>query len=98
MSWDEFALPGAPALHYVFTVCDSAAGESCPYWPGHPATAHWGIPDPAAVEGSDDEKRRAFRAAFERLSARIGAFLRLPLETLGPDAAVQRLREIGRLP
>ena len=91
-------MPGAPALHYVFTVCDSAAGEACPYWPGHPATAHWGIPDPAAVEGSDEEKRRAFRAAFERLSTRIGAFLRLPLETLAPDAAVERLREIGRLP
>jgi arsenate reductase len=97
-SWDEFAAPGAPGLDYVLTVCDNAAGETCPYWPGHPATAHWGIPDPAAIEGSDDEKRRAFRAAFERLSARIGAFLRLPLETLGPDAAVQRLREIGRLP
>ena len=97
-SWDEFAAPGAPALHYVFTVCDNAAGEACPYWPGHPATAHWGIPDPAGVEGSDDEKRRAFRAAFERLSARIGAFLLLPLDTLAPDAAVERLREIGRLP
>jgi arsenate reductase len=97
-SWDEFAAPGAPGLDYVLTVCDNAAGETCPYWPGHPATAHWGIPDPAAVEGSDGEKRRAFRAAFERRSARIGALQRQPLETHGPDAAVQRLREIGRLP
>jgi arsenate reductase len=97
-SWDEFAAPDAPDLHYVFTVCDNAAGEACPFWPGHPVTAHWGIPDPATVEGSDDDQRRAFRIAFERLSARIGAFLRLPLETLAPDAAVERLREIGRLP
>ena len=97
-SWDEFAAPGAPAMQYVFTVCDNAAGEACPHWPGHPATAHWGIPDPAAVEGSDDEKRRAFRTAFERLSTRIDAFLDLPLETLGSAAATERLRAIGRLP
>ena len=97
-SWDEFAAPGAPPLDYVFTVCDNAAGESCPYWPGHPATAHWGIADPAAAEGSDDAKRRAFRAAFDRLSARIDAFLDLPLETLAPEEAAARLRDIGRMP
>ena len=96
-SWDEFAAPGAPALHYVFTVCDNAAGVACPYWPGHPASAHWGIPDPAAVDGSDDEKRRAFRAAFDRLSARIDAFLNLPLEKMAPGEAAERLRAIGRL-
>jgi len=97
-SWSEFARPGAPVLDFVFTVCDNAAGESCPYWPGHPATAHWGIADPAAAEGSDDTKRRAFRAAFDRLSARIDAFLDLPLETLAPEEAAARLRDIGRMP
>ena len=74
-SWDEFAAPGAPRMDYVFTVCDSAAVETCPVWPGHPVKAHWGVPDPAAVQGSDEEKRKAFLAAFAALSARIRAFL-----------------------
>ena len=74
-SWDEFARPGAPALDFVFTVCDNAAGETCPYWPGQPVTAHWGVEDPAAVDGGDEEKRRAFLQAFTLLSARIDRFL-----------------------
>lgn len=74
-SWDEFAKPGAPEMHFVFTVCDSAAAELCPIWPGHPATAHWGVPDPAAVQGTDDEKRKAFLEAFAQLSARIRLFI-----------------------
>jgi arsenate reductase (thioredoxin) len=75
-SWDEFAAPGAPKLDFVFTVCDNAAGEVCPVWPGTPVKAHWGVDDPAAVQGSDDDKRRAFQEAFDRLSSRIDAFLR----------------------
>ena len=74
-SWDEFAAPGAPKLDFVFTVCDNAAGEVCPIWPGRPSKAHWGVPDPAAVQGSDEDKRRAFSDAFARLSSRIDAFL-----------------------
>ena len=74
-SWDEFAVAGAPPLDFVFTVCDNAAGEVCPIWPGRPSKGHWGVPDPAAVQGSDDHKRRAFRDAFVRLSSRIDAFL-----------------------
>ena len=74
-SWDEFAAPGAPKLDFVFTVCDNAAGEVCPIWPGRPSKAHWGVPDPAAVQGSDADKRQAFRDAFARLSSRIDAFL-----------------------
>jgi arsenate reductase len=74
-SWDEFAAPGAPKLDFVFTVCDNAAGEACPLWPGHPVTAHWGVEDPAAVGGSDDEKRAAFRKAYCELSRRIDGFL-----------------------
>ena len=75
-SWDEFAAPGAPPMDYVFTVCDNAAGETCPLWPGHPVKEHWGVPDPAAVQGSDEEKRAAFLAAFDQLSTRIDRFLR----------------------
>jgi len=75
-SWDEFAAPGAPRMDYIFTVCDNAAGEACPVWPGHPATAHWGVDDPAAVGGSDAEKRAAFETAFGLLAARIDEFLR----------------------
>ncbi|HUQ25116.1 MAG TPA: arsenate reductase ArsC [Burkholderiales bacterium] len=75
-SWDEFARPGAPRLHYVFTVCDNAAGEACPLWPGQPVKEHWGVPDPAAVQGSDEEKRKAFLRAFAQLSGRIDAFLK----------------------
>ena len=74
-SWDEFAAPGAPRMDYVFTVCDNAAGEVCPLWPGHPVKGHWGVADPAAVQGSDEEKRKAFLAAFTQLSSRIDAFL-----------------------
>ena len=74
-SWDEFAAAGAPPLHFVFTVCDNAAGEMCPIWPGRPVTAHWGVPDPAAVQGSDDEKRKAFLDVFNTLTARIDDFL-----------------------
>jgi arsenate reductase len=75
-SWDEFAKPGAPKLDFVFTVCDNAAGEVCPLWPGQPVKEHWGVPDPAAVQGSDEEKREAFLAAFTRLSTRIDQFLK----------------------
>lgn len=95
-SWDEFASPGAPALDFVITVCDSAAGEVCPIWPGQPITAHWGVEDPAAVEGSDDDKRRAFFHAYNRLQNRIQLFLSLPLAKLDRVALTQRLKEIGK--
>src|SRR3954466_15812050 len=94
-TWDEFAGPDAPAMDFVFTVCDSAAGEACPIWPGHPATAHWGIEDPAAVEGTEIEKERAFVQAFKYLRNRIGAFISLPLEGLDAVSLNARLREIG---
>jgi arsenate reductase len=93
--WDEFARPGAPELDFVFTVCDSAAGEVCPIWPGQPITAHWGVPDPAAVEGTDEEKRRAFFKAYSTLQNRIQLFLSLPLAKLDRVALTQRLKEIG---
>jgi arsenate reductase len=96
-SWDEFARPGAPPLDFVFTVCDSAAGEVCPVWPGQPITAHWGVEDPAAVEGSDEAKRRAFLSAFQILGNRIRIFASLRLESLDRLALDSRLREIGRL-
>ena len=95
-SWDEFAAPGAPPLHFVFTVCDNAAGEVCPVWPGQPVTAHWGVPDPAAVEGSDVEKANAFRVAFNALEHRIKAFASLPLESLDRLRIKAALDEIGR--
>jgi len=95
-NWDEFAKPDAPRLHYVFTVCDNAAGETCPLWPGQPVTAHWGVPDPAAVQGSDEEKRKAFLAAFAQLSTRIRLFLNLPFEKLERHALQTKLREIGK--
>lgn len=95
-SWDEFAAPGAPALDFVFTVCDSAAGEVCPFWPGQPITAHWGVEDPAAVEGSDDDKRKAFFQAYNRLQNRIQLFLALPLTKLDRVSLTRRLKEIGR--
>ena len=75
-SWDEFAAPGAPRMDYIFTVCDNAAGEVCPVWPGQPAKEHWGVPDPAGVQGSDEEKRKAFLTAFTQLSGRIDRFLK----------------------
>jgi len=94
-SWDEFAAPGAPTLDFVFTVCDNAAGEACPIWPGQPVTAHWGIPDPAAVEGSEAEKWVAFREAFATLEKRIKLFLSLPIASLDRMRLETRLREIG---
>jgi arsenate reductase (thioredoxin) len=95
-SWDEFAQKGAPFMHFVFTVCDQAAAEACPVWPGKPVTAHWGVPDPAAVQGSDEEKRRAFRAAYAELHRRIALFTSLPLDKLQGLALKERLDQIGR--
>ena len=95
-SWDEFAALGAPPLHFVFTVCDNAAGEVCPVWPGQPMTAHWGVPDPAAVEGSDVDKAIAFRAAFNALEHRIKAFTSLPFASLERIKLQAALDDIGR--
>ena len=95
-SWDEFAAPGAPKMDFVFTVCDNAANEQCPYWPGRPMTAHWGIPDPAAVKGTPEEITRAFRDAFVVLDRRIGLFLSLPLSTLDQLAIKREVENIGR--
>ena len=95
-SWDEFATPGAPHLDFVFTVCDSAAKEACPYWPGQPMTAHWGIPDPAAVKGTPEEISRAFRDAFVLLDRRIGLFLSLPLARLERLAIQKEIERIGQ--
>jgi len=95
-SWDEYAVPNAPRLDFVFTVCDKAAGEVCPYWPGQPMTAHWGVDDPAAVEGSDAEKWLAFRTAFKELENRIRIFTSLPIGSLDRIRLQQRLDEIGR--
>jgi arsenate reductase (thioredoxin) len=95
-SWDEFAQPAAPKLDFVFTVCDNAAGEVCPIWPGQPITAHWGIPDPAAVQGSDEQKRKAFMRAFTELSTRINLFMSLPIAKLDRLALKRRLEEIGK--
>jgi arsenate reductase len=95
-SWDEFATPDAPKLDFVFTVCDNAAGETCPYWPGQPMTAHWGVEDPAAVSGSDPEKWLAFRTAFRELENRIKVFTALPIRTLDRAKLQARLHEIGR--
>jgi arsenate reductase len=94
---DEFAAPGAPHIDFVFTVCDNAAGEVCPIWPGHPAKAHWGIPDPAGVEGSDEDKMQAFRTAYAQLETRIGAFMRLDLTQLDDAALKAALDAIGQL-
>jgi len=95
-SWDEFAAAGAPPLAFVFTVCDNAAGEVCPYWPGQPMTAHWGVPDPAAVRGSDTDKWLAFRDAFRMLDNRIKIFTSLPLESFDRMRLKERLDAIGR--
>jgi arsenate reductase len=97
-SWDAFAAAGAPTMDFVFTVCDNAAGETCPVWPGHPMTAHWGIPDPAAVEGSEIERRAAFRQAFTALEQRIRIFMSLPFASLDRLALKQRLDAIGHRP
>lgn len=96
-SWDEFAAPDAPKMDFAFTVCDSAAGEACPVWPGQPATAHWGIEDPAAVEGTDIEKERAFNDALRFMRNRILAFVALPLASLDTMAVQSRLKDIGRM-
>jgi protein-tyrosine-phosphatase len=96
-SWDEFAGDAAPPIDFVFTVCDNAAGEVCPVWPGRPMTAHWGVPDPAAVTGSPDEKRRAFAEALQSLSQRISLFVDLPLEELDRMRVQERLDAIGRM-
>mgnify|MGYP001068927405 CR=1 FL=1 len=95
-SWDEFAAPGAPNLDFVFTVCDNAASEACPIWPGQPMTAHWGVPDPAAAEGSEAERHLAFADAYRMLSNRIGVFTSLPLRALDRLTLQRRLQEIGR--
>lgn len=94
-SWDEFARPGAPQLDFVITVCDNAAGEVCPVWPGQPMTAHWGVPDPAAVEGSPAEQAAAFAEAAKQLGTRIRLFLTLPLSTIDAMSLQNALREIG---
>jgi len=96
-SWNEFAKPGAPALDFVFTVCDNAAGEACPFWPGQPMTAHWGIPDPAAVEGSAGEIALAFKDAYRMLSQRIGVFAALPIRALDQLSLQAKLKDIGRM-
>ena len=96
-SWDEFARPGAAVMDFVFTVCDQAAGEVCPMWPGNPITAHWGIPDPAAVEGTEDQRRQAFRDAYRQLEARIKLFIALPIEKLDRMALKRRADDIGRI-
>ena len=96
-SWLEFAQAGAPQIDFVFTVCDSAAGETCPIWPGHPMTAHWGIADPAAVEGTDADKEAAFAAALRHLKSRISAFTSLPLDSIDELSLGTRLRDIGRM-
>jgi len=95
-SWDEFAKPDAPKLDFVFTVCDNAANEVCPYWPGQPLTAHWGVPDPAAVRGTADEVERAYRAAYSTLDRRIGLFLSLPLASISQLAIKEEIDRIGK--
>ena len=95
-SWEEFAVPGAPEMNFVFTVCDNAAMEACPVWPGQPISAHWGVPDPAAVDGTEAEKHLAFAEAYRMLDNRISIFVNLPMKTIGKLALQARLHEIGR--
>jgi len=97
-SWDEFAAPGAPELDFVITVCDKAAGEVCPLWPGQPVTAHWGFPDPAAAEGADDEKRAVFAQTLRQMRTRVQLFLSLPLDALDRLAIEKKMRNIGQQP
>lgn len=96
-SWDEFAAPQGPRIDFVFTVCDNAAGEVCPIWPGQPMTAHWGIADPAAATGTEDERRRAFQVAFRELDARIKVFANLQIESIERMALQRRLDAIGKV-
>ncbi len=97
-SWDEYAAPEAPQIDFVFTVCDNAANEVCPVWPGQPMTAHWGIPDPAVAEGTNEARRRAFFTAFNQLQRRISYFVNLPMDKLDRLTLKQRLDEIGKTP
>lgn len=97
-SWDEFAAPGAPEMHFVFTVCDDTAAETCPVWPGQPMTAHWGVPDPAAATGTEAERRLAFSETYRMLNNRISIFVNLPLNAIDNLALKQRLAELGRNP
>jgi len=97
-SWDEFAQPDSPQMDFIVTVCDKAAGEMCPLWPGQPLTAHWGFPDPAAVEGTDEVKRAAFASTLRQIRNRVQLFLSLPLETLDRMAIENRMKAIGREP
>jgi arsenate reductase len=94
-SWDEFAAPDAPRMDFIITVCDNAAGEACPYWPGHPTSAHWGFEDPAAVEGTDEEKRAAFDKIFKQIMARMNSFVSLPVHLLDKRAIQQEMKKIG---
>jgi len=95
-SWDEFVAPGAPVFDFIFTVCDSAAGEACPLWPGKPVSAHWGVPDPAAVEGTEEQQRKAFHDTAIVLNRRIELFLSLPLQRLDAMSLQRELHDIGR--
>ena len=97
-SWDEFAAAGAPQLDFVITVCDHSTGEACPLWPGQPITAHWGFPDPAAVKGTDDEKRAAFALTLRQMRNRVQLFVSLPLETLDSLAIENKMRDLGKQP
>lgn len=96
-SWDEFTGPDAPRMDIILTVCDSAAGEACPYWPGHPVTAHWGLADPAAIEGTREARRAAFEVAYQDLAARVRALVALPFETLDAPSLKARLADIGHM-
>ncbi len=97
-SWDEFATPGAPEMDFVFTVCDKAAGEMCPIWPGHPMTAHWGFEDPAAVQGRDADKRHAFAQVFRQIRNRVQSFVALPLDKLDAAAIQRAIVTLGQTP
>lgn len=94
-SWDEFGTPDAPQMDFIFTVCDNAAGETCPYWPGHPMSAHWGFEDPAAVIGTDEEKRAAFHRIFRQIMTRMNIFVSLPLQMLEKNAIQREIQAIG---
>lgn len=97
-SWDDFARPDAPHMDFIITVCDNAAGEACPFWPGHPATAHWGFEDPAAVEGTDEKKRAAFEKIFKQIMARMNTFVSLPIAMLDKHVIQKEIQRIGETP